>query len=283
MRISRLAGAAAALSAIALSGACHKSSDTTAPSVTGTTDAYLASVSVAGVGGTYTGTAAPVANGGPAIAITGNALVVNGGTNQIAFTSTTAVARLYVWVSGLNGYYDVPAPAPGTGATIVVSYAQGPPTNTFVFSVAGVTAGGAVGAPATISTTVTTVGTGDVQVSLSWDVNSDVDLHVTEPSGEEIYWNNRTSATHGTLDLDSNAACNLDGRRNENVTWPTGTAPRGTYTVKVDLWGACGQTSTNWIVRVSQNGTATNYTGTLTGNGDQGGRGSGTLVTTFTR
>ena len=39
---------------------------------------------------------------------------------------------------------------------------------------------------------VVQVGTGDVQISLSWDVDSDVDLHVVDPNGDEIYWNQKT-------------------------------------------------------------------------------------------
>ena len=44
------------------------------------------------------------------------------------------------------------------------------------------------------------VGTGDVQVSLTWSAASDLDLHVVEPSGEEIYFLAPESVTSGTLD-----------------------------------------------------------------------------------
>jgi hypothetical protein len=284
MRMNRFAGATAALAALALVVSCHKSSDETGSSATGTTDGYISGVSISGVSGAYTALAAPAATGGPAVSIGGNATVVNGGTNQVTVASTdttTAIARVYVWVSGLTGYYDVALPAPGTSTTLLVSYAQAPPTTSFTFSVAGVTSSGTVGAAVTQATLITTVGTGDVQVNLSWDVNSDLDIHVVEPSGDEVYWNSRISPSGGKLDLDSNAACNLDGYKNENVTWPTGAAKRGTYTVRVDHWSNCTQTATNYVVRVNQNGTSTTYTGTVTGKGDQGGRGSGTTVTTF--
>ena len=54
---------------------------------------------------------------------------------------------------------------------------------------------------------------GDVQVSVSWDAPSDVDLHVVEPSGEDIYYGHPASATGGQLDVDSNAGVPSTGGR----------------------------------------------------------------------
>jgi hypothetical protein len=121
---------------------------------------------------------------------------------------------------------------------------------------------------------------GDVQVSVSWDAPSDVDLHVVEPSGEELWYGNAASATGGQLDVDSNAACAIDGRQIENIRWP-GRAPAGSYTVRVDYWDSCGVARTNYLVTV-RNGTATHtFLGSFTGAGDQGGEGSGVTIGTF--
>jgi hypothetical protein len=121
---------------------------------------------------------------------------------------------------------------------------------------------------------------GDVQVSVSWDAPSDVDLHVVEPSGEEIYYGNGGSATGGQLDVDSNANCVIDGKQIENIRWP-GRAPGGTYTVRVDYWDACGVGRTNYLVTV-RNGTSTQtFSGFFTGPGDNGGPGSGVTIGTF--
>ena len=87
------------------------------------------------------------------------------------------------------------------------------------------------------------VGTGDVQVTLTWDADSDVDIHVVEPGGDEVFWGDPVSENGGVLDLDSNAGC-IDGVRNENVSWPAGMAPRGTYSVRVNYWDSCGVTET---------------------------------------
>lgn len=45
------------------------------------------------------------------------------------------------------------------------------------------------------------VGDGDLRFSMSWSVDTDIDLHVRTPAGSEIYYGNR-SAGGGTLDVD---------------------------------------------------------------------------------
>jgi len=120
---------------------------------------------------------------------------------------------------------------------------------------------------------------GDVQVQASWDTAADVDLHVVEPNGTEIYYGNRSSATGGQLDVDSNAACSGADTRIENIRWAR--APAGTYTVRVDYWSSCNAAQTNYLVTV-KNGPATQtFSGSFTGGGDRGAAGGGRLITTF--
>jgi uncharacterized protein YfaP (DUF2135 family) len=112
------------------------------------------------------------------------------------------------------------------------------------------------------------VGTGDVQVSIAWSGASDVDLHVFDPSGEEIFYDNKQSASGGLLDLDSNAACSIDGRNAENVVWPAAGAPRGTYRVVVDYYDDCGVAKTDWVVTLQVEGAAPRtFSGSFTGIG----------------
>jgi hypothetical protein len=125
------------------------------------------------------------------------------------------------------------------------------------------------------------VGAGDVQVSISWNADSDVDLHVVDPYGDEIYYGNTRVSSGGVLDLDSNASCRIDGIRNENITWPEGEAPRGTYVVRVDYWDSCEVPATDYVVRMSYGGQQEVVSGTFTGGGDQGVAGSGVYVNTF--
>ncbi|HEV3351841.1 MAG TPA: hypothetical protein VG076_02900 [Acidimicrobiales bacterium] len=88
-----------------------------------------------------------------------------------------------------------------------------------------------------------TLGTGDVQVTLLWADGNDLDLHVIDPSGAEIYFSHPTSPTGGTLDHDDTAGCSSTGTHAENVFWSTGRAPAGRYRVFVKNYTSCGSPS----------------------------------------
>ena len=110
--------------------------------------------------------------------------------------------------------------------------------------------------------------TGALVVSLWWDTESDLDLHVVDPYGVEIWaghinsydpyaavpttdagaWNEG-----GILDFDSNSGCVIDGRCNENVVW-TVTAPVGDYVARVDTFSLCGNSAARWTVEALLNG-----------------------------
>lgn len=81
--------------------------------------------------------------------------------------------------------------------------------------------------------------TGDVQVSLMWSKRNDVDLHVVTPSGELINFAHRQSECRGSLDVDMNAD-RFSDKPVENIFWPTGQAPHGTYKVYVHLYAVQG-------------------------------------------
>lgn len=229
-------------------------------------------------------TGSPTAGNGPVVTLDSGtgAVTIPGGSRQITVTSTTSFTTVAVAVQGQDGYYELTGLPAGTSAVIVVTISQHAPA-TFTLTVA---AGGGTGygQVQTVPMSLTTVGTGDVQVNVSWDVDSDVDLHVVDPNGEEIYYGHSTSTTTGgSLDLDSNAGCSLDHKRSENITWPSGRAPRGTYTVRVDYWSACSVSATNYVVTANVSGQATRVqNGQFTGAGDFGGAGSGTAIWTFT-
>jgi hypothetical protein len=77
------------------------------------------------------------------------------------------------------------------------------------------------------------LGTGDVQVTLRWESSADLDLHVIEPDGTEIWYQAPgPSSTGGQLDVDSNVGCEQEASV-ENIFWPTGDAPSGRYTIEV--------------------------------------------------
>jgi hypothetical protein len=110
----------------------------------------------------------------------------------------------------------------------------------------------------------TSVGTGDVQITLTWQTNDDIDLHVFDPDGYHIYFADPISTSRGQLDRDNMCADMIIGRP-ENIFWAEGTAPSGTYRVQVHYWSACEtEKPVTWTVRTVIGGEVQTYTGTLT-------------------
>jgi hypothetical protein len=96
------------------------------------------------------------------------------------------------------------------------------------------------------------VGDGDVKVSLRWSTVADLDLYVTDPAGEIIYYANPTSASGGQLDVDANAGCGDQTTTPvENIFWEAGTAPAGTYGVQVYIWSTCDVPASPFSVTVT--------------------------------
>lgn len=103
-----------------------------------------------------------------------------------------------------------------------------------------------------------TLGGGDVHVTLTWDNATDVDLHVIEPNGEEIYFNHPYSASGGELDVDD-----IDGYGPENIFWEWGTAPHGQYTVAVRYWNSYSKGASHYNVTVRYGSIINDYNGTV--------------------
>jgi hypothetical protein len=73
--------------------------------------------------------------------------------------------------------------------------------------------------------------TGGVRVRLSFGRDADLDLHVTDPLQETVYFANTPSASGGTLAAD--VRCESPGPRSEEITWEA--PPAGRYRVGVDF------------------------------------------------
>ena len=98
--------------------------------------------------------------------------------------------------------------------------------------------------------------TGDVQISLIWNTTDDLDLYCTDPRGEKIYFSKRRSSSGGELDVDMNVGT-LSITPVENIFWPVGRAPAGTYKVEVKLF-----TKRTFLAPISFK-VAINYKGTV--------------------
>jgi hypothetical protein len=240
---------------------------TTGPS--GAMSDYITSISARNgeVVGTLRAGALPSGTAGPAMSVAGVSGAVNGGSAQVQLSRGTAFQRVLVGVQGVDAYYDVVLPSSTSLEGLVVGLAPGMVDGSLQMRYV---AAGAVGLGEMVTQTlrVIRVGTGDVQVSIAWSGASDVDLHVFDPAGEEIFYDNKQSASGGLLDLDSNAACSIDGRNAENVVWPTAGAPHGTYRVVVDYYDDCGVAKTDWIVTLQVEGAEPRtFSGSFTGIG----------------
>jgi len=111
---------------------------------------------------------------------------------------------------------------------------------------------------------------GDPQFTLIWDKDGvDLDLHVVEPGGKEVYWEEPKGAQGGELDVD-----NTKGFGPENIYWLVeskgpgsekikGPGPAGTYRWFVVYYGGFGGVPkpTHWQVRVKHDGKVTVYHG----------------------
>jgi hypothetical protein len=227
--------------------------------------------------------AAPTPGSGAAVNAVLPSQVLRGGTVQTTVTSTSPFSRVVFSVPGNTDHWELALGAPVTSVTVLLVIAVEMPKTVFRLDIAG---GGASNTGPYLSTDlgVIFVGTGEIQTNVTWDTRADVDLHLIDPSGKEIYYASRSSPTGGELDLDSNAACGTDGPRAENIYWGDGIiVPRGEYILRVDYWSSCGATATNYTVTINLRGMPPRIlTGTLTGGGSGGAAGAGKTIAVFT-
>jgi len=214
-----------------------------------------------------------------ASAVQASGYIITGGSAQALVNLADPqcmqdVIGLMIAVQGYSGYYFVPRPTGGGPIPLKLfldANAGIPDGTALTVQFAAVDRTGHVSEWQTKQLTTISVISGDVQVSVSWDTYTDVDLHVIEPSGEEIYYAHRSSATGGQQDLDSNPACSLDRVNNENISWPIGRSPQGCYTVLVDYWSSCGGQSAEYTVTVKNCGEVNTFQGTFHGSDSSGG------------
>jgi uncharacterized protein YfaP (DUF2135 family) len=198
-------------------------------------------------------TQAPAPATGPVPTVSGIATVVNGGSTRVSVGAQSGdFQRVFIWTPSARGYYEVLLSGGATLEDLVLSVARTVRAGNLRLRYQLESLAAEPGPYAEQTLSVINVGTGDVQISVAWTGASDVDLHVFDPSGEEIYYANKTAASGGTLDLDSNPACEIDNKNNENIVFPAGSAPSGEYRVVVDYYDDCGVARSDWVVTVQR-------------------------------
>ena len=83
------------------------------------------------------------------------------------------------------------------------------------------------------------LGTGAIQVTLSWNGDNDMDLHVVDTGGFDVHWTQTQAPSGGFLDRDDVPHCEEGAQFVENVFWSRGTAPPGDYVAFVQNFRAC--------------------------------------------
>ncbi len=187
--------------------------------------------------------------------IDGSGFVVPGGVALISFETSADATEVYIGVEGEKGYFAVPVNGQDQSVSLIISGDLEAESFDLKFALAK---NGEVGEIQTIPVRAVNVGTGDLQVSLSWDQPNDVDLHLVEPDGSEIYYGDSYSNSGGELDLDSNPACSIDSVNNENIDYyldEGDVIQTGEYIVRVDFYDNCDvQEKTQYSVAVQYMG-----------------------------
>ena len=73
---------------------------------------------------------------------------------------------------------------------------------------------------------------GKFNISLIWNTKDDLDLHVTEPNGRKIFYNQKFSPSGGKLTRDLNVTA-LTSTPIENISWSDREPPRGSFVIEV--------------------------------------------------
>lgn len=115
------------------------------------------------------------------------------------------------------------------------------------------------------------LGTGDIQATLTWESTNDLDLWVTDPAGETIFFQEPFAASGGRLDVDANAGCQeLTTTPVENIFWPSGEAPSGEFRVEVQYYQQCeSSAATSYHVRLLIDGEESEFEGTVLAEDDR--------------
>ena len=178
-----------------------------------------------------------------------------------------------IGLAGDSGYWIVPAGLPSVATpddpsfAATATFSAGIVPGAYALVVHAVDDQGRFGPPATQTLTAQAAPDtpqGAMVITLTWDTESDMDLHVVDAAGVEIFHGAMSdqpppfaapqeAGSYGFLDWDSNANCVIDGKRQESVIWPN-QPPPGSYTVRVDAASLCGQPIARWTVEATLDG-----------------------------
>ncbi len=233
------------------------------------------------VNATYHSGSAPTGSNGPGVSEAGGVSTpLLGQPFRYSLAGSTSFTKVYIWVDGADGYWELDLPVSVQILDLVLQMTEDAGSSFTLESALG-SANGNGAAHSTVITT-TDLSNADVVATVKWTGASDVDLHVIDGKGQEVYYANPTTAEGGSLDLDSNAGCDIDNVNQETISWPQGHAPTGTYTVKVAYYDDCGVGTTTYNGTIQVKGHGTTSFGPFTFSGAAGTGNPDKTVGTFT-
>ncbi len=108
-----------------------------------------------------------------------------------------------------------------------------------------------------------TPASGDIQVLLKWNNYNDLDLIVTDPNGDAVWYKNPRVSSGGQLQIDMNVEYPDNDQPFENIYWPAQSAQSGTYNVYVlDFKNHQGGIQNNYTVDIKNGEKQKSFSGT---------------------
>lgn len=239
---------------------------------------YLGTHYFTSITGSYLKGALPQTTGSASVGtVTISGSVIAGGLCIVNITPSTSLSELYVTAddSNTDGYYKIPLSSSSASNGSYTLYLQMSRelNKNFVIKMAALTTSGQITAWLSKTLHYVKAGTGELQVSLTFDKSKDLDLYLVEPNGHIIYYEDSLAYLYkyrdripelaqyindtrvNGLDLDSNAGCRVDGINNENISIYKEFMQAGSYQVWVNEYQNCDPTcDVQWAVSVLYQG-----------------------------
>ena len=196
-----------------------------------------------------------------------NNFVINGGKAIMTITSTAELQSILIGLKGHDGFYEFKTTNESQTRDLLYSYevvldlSQKLDLEVFELQIVGYITDGTRTVVYYREFQLIPAGTGELQISLSWDKEDDVDLHLVKKDSNRIYYGskhlyNSEGIEVAELDIDSNPGCQLDGIKNENIYFHQ--LEDGEYAIYVDLYSKCtnAEAGSKYIVNVIVGGTS---------------------------
>lgn len=196
---------------------------------------------------------------------------MSGAMNYITIITQQEVQKFYVAIDGVDGYYEFNPNTVSLETNSMAARATSSGYNTYTIPVmisnnftddcslllSALLKDNNITSPIKKEISLLETQEGALEIKLAFSNNKDIDLHLYTPNGTHIYYGNRGGAvilengdtiSYG-LDIDSNAACNIDGINKENIYISEELIEAGEYTVEVNMYENCDRTiATDWSI-----------------------------------